>query len=330
MGATVFRAFIALFTTIAVLGSGCAGDRPWPAHPVAVASRELTSQRAITTIDVLPLDLQMWAEPGFEINLTDLRAAAELNIMNVALAALARGHYTTGALIDWNGDYPGGTAMSRDELVATVSALSGYGAAAAHSPGALPVPYLPARLGSQTGADATLYLGGWSYVTRPRESVASQILAGVAIALVVLTVVVLIAAITSDKSPKRNKARADHRAGSTGKLGRHPAFSASRGIEQVRHRSRPAPGVVDAFGRTFVHVGLHALDWGVDPALPHDGGEAQMYLEATLIDNRTGIALWHARQTFPANAVSAQDTARVARAMLDALPGRDEALAAAQ
>jgi hypothetical protein len=86
--------------------------------------------------------------------------------------------------------------------------------------------------------------------------------------------------------------------------------------------------MIDAFGRTAINVGL-ALDWNADPALPHDGGEPQMYLEMTLVDNHTGLALWHAHQIFPASAASAKDTARVARAMLDQLPGRAAALAAA-
>jgi hypothetical protein len=277
----------------------------------------------------------LWAEPGFTGNLTELRAGAEVNIMNVALDALARRDFTTGAVIDWNGDFAGGTAMSRDDLLATVGSLAHYGAAAAGSPGQLPVPFLPARLGAATGADATLYLGGWAYVTQPRASAGEQILEGIVIALLVVTLVALIAAATkSDSRSSHGPSGTGHggpRAGSVGKLGSHPVFTASRGVEHVGRRPHVVAEMVDAFGRTAVNVGLASLEWGIDPALPHDGGEAQMYLEMTLVDNRTGLALWHARQIFPANAASAQDTSRVARAVLDALPGpSDQAVAAAQ
>ena len=47
-----------------------------------------------------------------------------------------------------------------------------------------------------------------------------------------------------------------------------------------------------------------------------------MYLEMTLVDNHTGLALWHAHQLFPANAASPEETARAARTMLALLPGR--------
>ncbi|HEX8115300.1 MAG TPA: hypothetical protein VF516_46555 [Kofleriaceae bacterium] len=47
-----------------------------------------------------------------------------------------------------------------------------------------------------------------------------------------------------------------------------------------------------------------------------------MYLEATLIDNRTGLVVWHAHQTFPAQLDHADDTERVMRTLLAQLPPR--------
>jgi hypothetical protein len=47
-----------------------------------------------------------------------------------------------------------------------------------------------------------------------------------------------------------------------------------------------------------------------------------MYLAMTLVDNHTGLVLWHAHQQFPADATSAADTARVARTVLQLLPSR--------
>jgi hypothetical protein len=327
----VLRTLVASATTISVLAAGCAGDRPWPAHPVAVSTQAFATQGQgeIGTIDVLPLDLQLWSEPGYDVDLAELRAGAEVNLMNVALDTLAKRNYAVGAMIDWSGNFPGGSALTKDDLLATVGALARYGAATAEHPGQLPVPFLPARLGTTTGADATLYVGGWAYVAKHRDSTGDQIAQGIVIGLLVLTVVALIA--LAESGSKSSHGHGSHggggHAGSTGghvadaagAFARHGGFTASRG---ALHGSSVASGLVDAFGRTALDVALSSPDWGEDPALPHDGGESQMYLEMTLVDNHTGLALWHAHQIFPASAESRSDTARVARIMLALLPGR--------
>jgi hypothetical protein len=100
------------------------------------------------------------------------------------------------------------------------------------------------------------------------------------------------------------------------------AFTASRGAEHVHRAARATAGVVDAFGRVAFDIALSNPDWGENPALPHEGGASQMYLEMTLVDNHTGLALWHAHQAFPASAASAADTVRVARTMMELLPPR--------
>jgi len=48
----------------------------------------------------------------------------------------------------------------------------------------------------------------------------------------------------------------------------------------------------------------------IDTALPPDGGDPKMYLEMTLVDNHTGLTLWHAHQLFPANPERADDMSR--------------------
>jgi hypothetical protein len=325
----VLRTLVASVTTTAVLAAGCAGDRPWPAHPVAISTPAFATQGEIATIDVLPLDLQMWAEPGVDEDLAELRAGTEVNIMNVALEALAKRNYAVGAMIDWNGNFPGGSALPREDLLATVGSLARYGAAATEHPGQLPVPFLPARLGTSTGADATLYLGGWAYVAKHRDSTGEQIVEGVLIGLLVISAIAIVAMVaSSSKSSSKGHGHGhDHRGGEHGSdtgghAARHGEFTASRGEGHVHHAGSVTRGLVDAFGRTAIDLAVSSPDWGEDPALPHEGRESQMYLEMTLVDNHTGLALWHAHQIFPASAASPADTARVARTMLTLLPGR--------
>ena len=321
----VFRPLVACATAAAFLATGCAAERPWPLHPVAVSDGAFATLGAVGTIDILPLDLQLWSEPGYELDLARVRDGTEINLMSIALDTLARRNYTPGAMIDWNGDFPGGNALSRDDLHATISALSRYGAAAAEHPGQLPVPFLPARLGGATGADATLYVGGWGYVAKHRESTGEQVAQGIVIGLLIISVVAIIALIASSKS-----SRGHGHGGHGGSTGGHDSpggpgrgsFSAGRGAEHIRHATRAATGVVDAFGRATLDIALSTPDWSENAQLPHEGGESQLYLEMTLVDNHTGLALWHAHQTFPASAASAADTARAARTMLNLLPGR--------
>ncbi|MEO7730161.1 MAG: hypothetical protein ABIY55_04255 [Kofleriaceae bacterium] len=322
----MLRSLVASATTTAFLAAGCAAERPWPRQPVAVTTQAFAHQAEIATIDVLPLDLQMWGERDYNGDLDRVRGGAEINIMNVALETLARRNYAVGAMIDWNGDYPGGTALSKADLLATVGSLGHYGAAASEHPGELPVPFLPARLGATTGADATLYVGGWSYVASHHDSTGDQIVEAVVIGLLIISVVAIIAAVTkSSKSSSHSGGGGGHGGGASG--GSHGGFSAARGVSQVHgagafhHSPSAAVQMVDAFGRTAVDLALSTADWGEDPALPH-AGDSQMYLEMTLVDNHTGLALWHAHQIFPASAANPSETTRVARTMLGQLPGR--------
>lgn len=323
----MLRSLVTSATITAFLATGCTADRPWPRQPVAVTTQAFAHQAEIATIDVLPLDLQMWGGRDNTRDLDSVRSGAELNIMNVALEALARRNYAVGAMIDWNGDYPGGNALSKDDLLATVGSLGHYGAAAAEHPGELPVPFLPVRLGTTTGGDATLYVGGWSYVASHRDSAGEQIVEGIVIGLLIISVVAIIAMATESSKSSSHSARGGG-AGHAGGGSSHGGFSAARGVAHVhgagafRHGLGAAAQLVDAFGRTAVDLALSTADWGEDPALPHAGADSQMYLEMTLVDNHTGLALWHAHQVFPASAASASETARVARTMLAQLPGR--------
>ncbi|HSR95566.1 MAG TPA: hypothetical protein VLM79_00795 [Kofleriaceae bacterium] len=309
---------------------------------MTVATQAFATQGAIATIDVLPLDLQLWAQPGYNVDLVRVRDGTEVNLMSVALDTLARRNYALGALIDWNGDFAGGSALTHDDLLATVSALSRYGAVAAEHPGQLPVPYLPARLGTTTGADATLYVGGWGYVAQHRDTTGDKVAQGILIGLLIISVVAIIAIIASKSNGGGGHGGGGHGGSSGGRGGGgghsvggvgghgggggagigHGAFTASRGAQHVHSAARATEGVIDAFGRAAFDIAIWGPDWGENPALPHEGGESQMYLEMTLVDNRTGLALWHARQAFPASAADATETVRAARTMLNQLPAR--------
>lgn len=320
----VLRSIVAAATAASFLATGCAADRPWPQQPVAV-STHFATQGQIATIDILPLDLQLWAEPGYEVDLARVRDGTEVNLMSVAIDALARHNFALGATIDWNGNFSGGNALGRDDLLATISSLSRYGTVAAEHPGQLPPPFLPVRLGNATGADATLYVGGWGYVAKPRDSTGDQVAQGIVIGLLIISVVAIIAILASKShGGGGHGGHGGHGGGGGGAAGKamHGAFTASRGAQHVHRAARAAEGVVDAFGRVAFDIAISSPDWGENPALPHEGGDSQMYLEMTLVDNRTGFALWHAHQTFPASAASATDTARVARTMMALLPSR--------
>ncbi|MGH2898935.1 MAG: hypothetical protein ACRDMZ_09705, partial [Solirubrobacteraceae bacterium] len=151
---------------------------------------------------------------------------------------------------------------------------------------------------------------------------------GILIGLLIISVVAIIAIIASKSHGGGGRGGGGHGgsggghvAGGAGGVGRG-AFTASRGAQHIHPATRAAEGVIDAFGRAAVDIAISSADWGENPALPHEGGASQMYLEMTLVDNRTGLALWHAHQSFPASAADAGETVRAARTMLNQLPAR--------
>jgi hypothetical protein len=113
-----------------------------------------------------------------------------------------------------------------------------------------------------------------------------------------------------------------HGGGGGGGGAGHIAASAGRGIGHVASHvaARVALRTIDAFGRTAEVIADHP-EWASEPGVPH-GGDSQMYLEMTLVDNHTGLALWHGHQTFPASAAKAGDVERAARTILASLPAR--------
>jgi hypothetical protein len=311
---------------LAMLATGC-GVPAWPAPVTATA----TASRDIRPIDVLPLDLALWTEADGDADPAKIRSTAETHLMNVTLTALATHAYGVDAVIDWNGGYDGGTALQAVDLDATLGSLARYTASPATRE--LPVPVLPVRLGAATGADATLYVGGWAYVATYHEStarkVAFDVLIGTAIVLAVVGTGLLIGALL-----RGSHASLPSHGGSSSHSGGLSHSHAADGGDAARIATfHGAPAHVDHAGeriasniasRVIDHVADAAIDdfhpdWAHDPALPH-AGDSRMFLEMTLVDNRTGLALWHVHQVFPANAASAHDVERAARVMLASLP----------
>jgi hypothetical protein len=78
--------------------------------------------------------------------------------------------------------------------------------------------------------------------------------------------------------------------------------------------------VLDAWGRSETHLEIYGgrPDYYRSSA-PHKGRSA-MLLEMTLVDNRTGRVLWHARQRFPASPAKPVEVEKAVKRLLAALP----------
>jgi hypothetical protein len=333
---------VAALATSATLLAACG-----PSWPSGVAATVAPRAQPVRTIDVLPLDLQVWTHPALRGKEDEIRARAEARILGTAGDALVRrGDAIT--MIDWNGDTMAtgqpANAISRDDLLATVDSLSAYGAQAEAKPHTLPIPYLPARLGTTTGSDATLYVGGWAYVgADDGDGVGTKIAEGILIGVAIIAVVGLIALAASSKSHGHGGSHSGSSHGSSGGSGGHVAaggggtvatgwghqgmVSTGRGDYRPHsgHPRATAAGdiadatldVVDAFGHVIIDVGRP--DYYAGTNVPHDG-DSKMYLEMTLVDNHTGLALWHAHQAFPAGADHPEDVTRVANMLLATMP----------
>ena len=286
----------------------------WPGRATTVSDPRLV-RGAVRSVDVLPVDLQLWSDGG-AADPDALRGFAEGKLLDETLRVLATTEHAGNAL-SWEGNVDGVPAMDAKMVDATVGLLSGYGSLAGDAPHGLPVPFLPARLGEQTHADATLYLGGWAYVSKPSDSnTGEKIAEGVLIVVAIVAVVGLIAVLTKGKGGDGMGRAAGHVAGQVARASLR-AGTALIDIGRVTTRvgEEVVEPVLDAWGRS-IDVPSRP-DWSI--VAPHDGDSA-MYLEATLVDNRTGLAVWHAHQTFPARADWPDEVARAARVVLASLP----------
>ena len=337
------RAPIALVTA---LGFASACGPSWPRPVAAVDPAMANHAAAISRIDILPVDLAVWTD-GKRGDPDAIRLRAESALVGAATSALYQRGYQLGAQVGWDGAYVGDDgaprgALTPEQLLDTISVLSAYGTEAARF-GGLPQPPLPARLGA-SGAEATLYVGGWSYVGDDASG-AGKALRGAAIIAVIAIVVIAVVAIATSKSKGGGKStlgraagRVAHAAAATGRVAvKGLAKAGNVAIEIGRTTARVIDPMVRAprFPRLFVpDLYVTSRDpygppawqltapppaWDQRPAQPRQG-RSSLYLEMTLVDNRDGHVLWHVASRFPASGASDAEVTRAARSMLSTLP----------
>jgi hypothetical protein len=330
----------ALLATLNLVATGCAGPQ-WPRTRAQVDTSFLRGAHAVYTIDVLPPDVQVWTHANSAASAEELAARLDGVMRDVVGTALLRRGYQVLAQLEWDGTYvaPDGglrTAMETDHLGVTAYSLSGYGHAVEAAEQGLLVPYLPHRLGRATGADATLYIGGWAYVGKdPNNNQGAKIAKGIVIGLLVIAVVAILI-IALDKGGKglgKSAGAAGQAAASAGRAAARVAVTAGRvaarslqpALRMSAHvGSRLARGMLDV-ADAFGHIDTHVYIYGGRPSYYEDErtpkkGPSRMLLEMTLVDNRTGMVLWHTRDTFPAHAPQRAQVHRAFTALLSTLP----------
>jgi hypothetical protein len=303
-----------------VLATGC--GRAWPTVNAVADAEFLGGGGGVRSVDVLPLDVGVGAArdgrepPDLIWERFELLAEGEL------ASELARRGYHVRAFIGRDGSIRGHGAPAMDPraLEATQASLAAYGAAQARADGVLLTPFLPARLGEATGADATLYVGGWAYSGHdPRRVNAGDVFKVVLVAaFIVVVVAVLVIA-------SKGKGGGGGAAGGVARGAAHVGKGTARAVAHVGRASwhvlRGFANGVDAWGRAHTHITVYSAPPAGPPPLP-ETGPSRTQLEMTLVDNRRGVVLWHARQEFAANPARHDHVKKVVRQMLAGLPGR--------
>ena len=326
----MLRRSLALTTIVSML-AGC-GGRQWPAHAISATDPAIAQT---VSVDILPLDLAVWTAPGVQSSGEAIRAQLETGILDATLESLGKHAYGVGAMIDWQGRSGGVDIMAREDLLATVGALAHYGDQLPAPQADLPQTTLPAKLGETTGADATLYLGGWALATPPHENTAEKVAGEIAVALAVVAVVAIVAILLDSKSSKSGSSKHDKRGGAAIHEDREEAIIGARDHRSsapARDHRSSAPDLHVSSPTADVRPRSHTsldLSWGADLVQaaawhpqPRPDAESGLYLEMTLVDNKTGHVLWHAHQWFPADPEKPADTRRAVRTLLASLPMR--------
>lgn len=320
--------------------AGCGGPR-WPSVR-GIASKELGHD--VVTIDMLPIDIAVTARPGYPQQGPVLEQQVAVAVGHDLLRVLGARGYEVVAPISWQGRYVAGDGrwhqvMPAAAVASTVASLSTYGRAQASlsERGRLLVPFLPSRLGQKTGSDATLYVGGRAYVGVDEEpdGTGEKVVKGIVIAAAVVVIAAAIIIGLKESGSDAASAVGNAAASAASAAGR-AALSAGSAIARVGFRVTRAMTIhadavahalyagVDAFGHTHTHLAIHVAS-RPPPPVPEADAPSSVLIEMTLVDNRTGRTLWHARQKFGANLARADHRHEVLRRMLGTLPARTRA-----
>jgi hypothetical protein len=329
----------------------CGAGQRWPTARVVADTQFMQRARPVQSVDILPVDFQMWTYEGNQEDPAVIRQRFDALATAALNNKLASRGYQVAANIGWDGSYSGpdgkpARAMEPAAVQRTIYALSGYGKAVQQARRGLLVPYLPDRLGTRTASDATLYVGGWSYVgvdPKPSSGKGNKVAKGILIGL--FAVVIVIAVIAAAKGKGGGGGGAGKVAGSAAKAaggvakGAVKAVGAAvratprltarvmgqvlRGVSAVTNGASRPQIHIDAWGRS--NTGTHVQVYGGRPnyfeedRAPHKG-RSQMQIEMTLVDNRTGLVLWHARQRYPVSGARPEHVTGVVDRMMAAFP----------
>ncbi len=331
---------LGLLALVAALNLGFGGcARSWPRVNGVAAADFASHRRAVRTVDILPVDVQVWTGPGTRTDPDVVRQRFESQVDASVTGELAVRGYQVLAAMDWTGSYTGPDglryqSMTPTEVVDTDRSLSTYGRAVAQANQGLLQPYLPHRLGELTGADATLYVGGWAFVGKKPVTHGDQVAEGVLIGLIVVAVVAIVIIAVASKGKGGGLGGLGKAAAATGRAAGKVASGMARTVGRLgAHVVRGALRAADAMSRADIdfdadcygHTQTHIQVYSTRPAYHEQRdtprrGESQMYLEMTLVNNATGVTLWHARQRFRAHAADPGDARHAVQRMLASLP----------
>ena len=318
------------------LAAGCSSA--WPTVQAVGDARFMNGVEQVRSIDVLPIDVQLWTHRKNKRNPVDIAQSFDAAALGIVSGDLAGHGYAVNTL-GWDGKFvtPAGalaTAMSPDEVAETVYSLSSYGVARHRAGGALLSPHLPHRLGETTGADATLYVGGWAYAgDDDRSGTGKQVAKGLLIAALIAVVVVVVIASAKGGGKggggvgglARGAGRAAHAGvkvagrmvGGATRVGARAASDIARGMANADINLHID---LDCFGRSSTHYDHYAARPDYYRETVPKTGRSKMLIEMTLVDNRTGHILWHARQRFSASAEKQKHIGRALHGMLETMP----------
>jgi len=277
--------YLAAIAAAAQLATGCAR---WP-DVTAIGDVRFMQQGGggVRTVELLPIHVGVAAYPGSPDPPEQIAARFDERLRAGLADGLSRHGYRLTA--------DAGEAMfTREELVGTARAFAEYGRDQATAT-ALLSPNLPAMLG-RGGADATLFVGGFAYAGEDGGVSAGEVAKWVFIGIFIIVVVVVVAVMAK-------------RSGGGG----------GGGVKAPSAPSMPrtAPVVVAPRGFRSGSVDL------AFPLLVPDGQEdapSRMWLQMTLVDNRTGEALWHTQADFAASPANDDNVDEAVRRLLMTLP----------